>query len=928
MKKWYIILLLTITSFPSAFSQAEWPDITSENKPWTRWWWLGNAVDTANLGILMETYAKAGLGGLEIVPIYGVKGSEDQYLPYLGTEWIQALQYTLKKAKDLNIGIDMANGTGWPFGGSWVTPHNASKHLAHLSYDLHEGESVAGNLRYTEQYIRTVARHSPVIDQARKSEQIKPFRVMAYDSAGTALDLTSQVDDNGKLNWTAPRGNWKVIALFVAGHGKMVERAAPGAEGFAIDHFAEPALMQYLQHFDSAFAGMDISGIRCMFNDSYEVDDAYGQADWTASLPDEFAKRRGYDLFQYLPALLSNDSGHALSPVIYDYRLTISELLLERFTQPWRQWTNGHDALTRNQAHGSPANILDLYAASDIPETEGADILRFKFATSAGHVTGKRLISAEAATWLNDHFISTLADVKVAADKYFLGGVNHLIYHGTAYSPVSDPWPGWLFYAAVHFQPTNPMWEQFPALNSYIARTQSFLQQGQADNDVLLYYPLADRLCDRGDQFLRHFDGMEKEFHGTGFESCTRQMMEQGYTADFISDRQLQQTTVENNLIRTSGATYQTIVIPDCRYMPYKSWQCLFDLVKSGATVVFYKSAPVEVPGLKAHETNQPEFTKLWNTLTFDKTGMSNIRQAIYGHGKFLMAGDLSGMLEYAGARRESFISQQLQFVRRKTGNNTLYFIHNNGQQPFDGWIPLQCYAAAAELFDAFSGLHGKAAIRRQTNGTPEIYLRLKPSASILVMTYPDEIPGEPFPYYHPSGPSATIGTTWTVDFINGGPSIPTRRQITGLTSWTDWEEETKFFSGLARYTTSFRRPPVKADYYLLNLGKVYDCADVMINGEPVATLIGPDFSVVVDATTLKKKNRIDIVVANRMANRIIDMENKGMVYKKFHNVNFPAYKRENAGADGLFSAAQWEPFPAGLNGPVTLTPVEIINRP
>lgn len=274
------------------------------------------------------------------------------------------------------------------------------------------------------------------------------------------------------------------------------------------------------------------------------------------------------------------------------------------------------------------------------------------------------------------------------------------------------------------------------------------------------------------------------------------------------------------------------------------------------------------------------------------------------------------------------FTGQQLQFVRRKTGNNTLYFINNIGQQPFDGWIPLQCDAADAALFDAATGLHGKAAIRRQANGTPEIYLNLKPSASIIVMAYPQETAGEPFPYYQPIGPSANIGTTWTVDFISGGPVMPPRSQITALTSWTDWGEETKDFSGLARYTTSFRRPPAKADCYLLNLGNVYDCADVLINGEPVATLIGPDFSVVVNATLLKKKNRIDIVVANRMANRIIGMDQKGQVYKKFHNVNFPANKRENAGADGLFSAAQWKPFSSGLTGPVTLTPVEKIKRP
>ena len=47
-----------------------------------------------------------------------------------------------------------------------------------------------------------------------------------------------------------------------------------------------------------------------------------------------------------------------------------------------------------------PASYRDL-AASDIPETEGTDPTRIRFATSAAHVAGKKLASAEAATWLS-----------------------------------------------------------------------------------------------------------------------------------------------------------------------------------------------------------------------------------------------------------------------------------------------------------------------------------------------------------------------------------------------------------------------------------------------------------------------------------------------------------------------------------------------
>ncbi|MDZ4707287.1 MAG: glycosyl hydrolase [Saprospiraceae bacterium] len=76
-------------------------------------------------------------------------------------------------------------------------------------------------------------------------------------------------------------------------------------------------------------------------------------------------------------------------------------------------------------------------------ETEGTDLTRFKFATSVAHVMGKPLASAEAATWLNEHFLSSLADIKSSVDQYFLGGVNHIVYHGTNYSPPQASWPGW-----------------------------------------------------------------------------------------------------------------------------------------------------------------------------------------------------------------------------------------------------------------------------------------------------------------------------------------------------------------------------------------------------------------------------------------------------------------------------------------------------
>ncbi len=97
-----------------------WPSITHQAKPWTRWWWQGSAVEPASLTAQLEALKAAGIGGVEITPIYGVRGTEDRFIPYLSDAWMKMLDYALREARRLDLGVDMATGTGWPFGGPWV----------------------------------------------------------------------------------------------------------------------------------------------------------------------------------------------------------------------------------------------------------------------------------------------------------------------------------------------------------------------------------------------------------------------------------------------------------------------------------------------------------------------------------------------------------------------------------------------------------------------------------------------------------------------------------------------------------------------------------------------------------------------------------------------------------------------------------------
>ena len=944
LKKIFIVCLaIAITNF--LFAQVKWPAIAQQTKPWARWWWEGSAVDKQNLTATMQQYQQVGLGGLEITPIYGVKGAEDKFIDFLSPKWMEMFQYSLAEAKRLNLGIDMATGTGWPFGGPWVTDQDASKYIAYKTYTLNGGEMLKDTIQYRqESFVRTANGKALRVDQvlnpisANKNlqemalDQVRfdmmlPLQLlMAYDENGRSFDITRYVV-NGKLDWTAQTGKWKLIALFEGLHGKMVERAAPGGEGRAIDHFSDLALKNYLSKFDKAFAGKNISGLRSFFNDSYEVDDARGQSNWTPSLFDEFKKRRGYDLKNELPALFAADNSDRHTRVLYDYRETISDLLLAKFTQPWHQWAKAKGKLIRNQSHGSPANILDLYATIDIPETEGTNLTRFKFATSSAHVMGKPLASAEAATWLNDHFLSSLGDVKLILDKYFLGGVNHIFYHGTNYSPQNDPWPGWLFYAAVHFTPANPFWKDFGTLNAYAARCQSFLQAGKPDNDVLLYFPFADRnnQPSRGGM-LHHYDGMEG-FDDTPFKESAEKMLELGYSWDLISDKQIQLLKFSNGKIKAPGGDYETIVLSGVKYLPLTTLQKLVSLAKEGATIILHNGIPSMVPGLSDIESKQKQFDALIRQLQFIITNAAGISNATVGKGMFWEGKEIKYLLANAAIRHEMYLADHgLKCIRRKINGGEYYFITNDGKEIFNDWVLLNTNVQHAILFDPMMQRSGVAKTRQGDANTLDIFLQLKPGESCIVQTSSTKISGNQFPYTETSGDAITIGDKWNLKFLSGGPTLPSSIQLNELRSWTELAVTgVKEFSGTAEYGTYFKTPSIKADAWLLDLGEVKESATIILNGRKIATVIGPSYSVIIAPAQLKPENQLLVIVTNGMANRVIDLDKRGVQWKKFYNINMQARLPENRGADGLFSAAKWQPKPSGLLGPVTITPLKYI---
>ena len=754
-------LVLLTSAVQAADDPLAWPPVTSQTRPWTWWWWHGSAVDGTNVARELRSFRDAGLGGVQITAIYGVQGAEAREIAYLTPEWLKMLGRTVDEAQRLGMGVNMTLGAGWCFGGPTISEQDANAGVGVKTFKPTPG-----------------GRLDEMIDP--KSTQA----LVAFSTNGWMVELTDQFKTNKEIS-LPPDQSWTVCAISQKPSGRKVKRAAPGGEGWMLNPIYPQALTNWLQWFDVAFAAQPGSRPQAVFQDSYEY-----RSEWAPDFFAQFEKRRGYQLQSELPALFANtsnslplaiDEPDRIGRVKYDYRRTVSEIMVQESGPAWIDWAHRRGFRTVYQAHGAPGNWLDLYGAADIPETEmfreQRSILVSKFASSAAHTQGRPLVGAETGTWVSEHFTETLADLKRVADDLFLSGVNHVYHHGTCYSPADAAWPGWLFYASTEMNPRNPIWRDVPALNAYLTRCQSVLQSGRPDNDVLLYWPVAD-FWSQPEGLLQSMGiGDTNWFQGQSIGASAGELWRQGYAFDYVSDAQLLQAKVVDGSIRMPGGDYKVIVVPPAKYMPIETLKCLFALIDQGATV-WFQSLICEAPGWRDHQKQTAEMIELWREHTHEKDFWQRGIGALFQMEKAGRTVRLYKIMqpEATGIPHETMTEHDLQFVRRSFDGGWHYFIVNRGERAFDGWVALARPAGSVVILDPMTGSTGMAESRISKQGTAEVRLQLAAGESLILRAFADkQAKGPAWPYWRTNGRPMEITGNWNVKFIAGGPVCTVR---------------------------------------------------------------------------------------------------------------------------------------------------------
>ena len=729
-----------------------------------RWWWFGPSVTREEIDRELAAMASAGFGGAEVSYVYPLGPVEH---PLLSPGFLADLRHAAERAAALGLRFDLTLGSGWSFGGPHVTPALAARRL-----------------RWERREIGPGPLRVPVVAPWPGDEL-----VAAYLGAGSlqeepdAWAPLAVVD--GVLEVPDGTGT-RVVLLATAQHtGQNVKRAAVGAEGPVLDHYSAEATRAHLHAVgDPLLDAVPAALLGSVFCDSLEV---YG-SDWTPRLPEEFARRCGYPLLPVLHALAAD--GPDSVRVRADYHRTLVHLYEENFVQAVQRWAAGRGVPFRIQGYGTPPATVSSYRFADLPEGEGwgwTSLTQTRWASSAGHLYGRPVISSEVWTWVHSpSFRATPLDLQGEAHDHLLNGVNQLVGHGWPCSPPDAPGLGWFFYAAGAIDDRNPWWPAMPALNAQLTRLCWLLRQGDPVADVAVYVPDEDLFATLGTAVGGSLDLWLEARRRIGDE-VPAAVRRSGLDYDLVDDDALSTLPADR---------YRVVVLPATTTVPEATGAWLGHVLAAGGTVLRVGST-VPVGGA--------------------------VDVAPEDLGEALVAA-VEPDLALAPA------APDVGFVHRRTADADVYLLACTG--PADQAVRVSPRADRGwwALWDARTG-----GVRRTGRAGEPLELTLEPYESVVLVLTDEQPDPVDLPAPRPLAHSQELDRGWEVAFADGAEEPVDLPHV-----WEDDPTRPRH-AGSARYRSAFDldAPPVGAAV-VLDLGSAEVRDD---DAQPVQVgMVGPSY--------------------------------------------------------------------------------------
>jgi hypothetical protein len=714
----------------------------------------------------------------------------------------------------------------------------------------------------------------------------------------SVVDLTSRMQPDGRLEWTPPAGRWVVLRIGYSLTGQRNSPASPEATGLEVDKLnprhVRSYFDNYLDQYKDATGGlMGKRGLQFVITDSWEA----GTANWTDEMAAEFAKRRGYPMTAWLPALAGYvvESAEATDRFLWDFRRTLADLVTEhhydQLTAILRErgmarYTESHesgrafigDGMEVKANAAVPMGAMWTAGPGRAQERYDADL---RETASVAHIYGQNLVAAESLTASGNAWGFSPETLKPTADREMSMGVNRFVIHTSVHQPSNDKIPGLGLGPFGQWFNRHDTWaEQAAAWVTYLSRSSYMLQQGRFAADVLYYYG--------------------EDSNVTALFAGNPPPIPEGYAFDYAnSDVVSRRLTVaaDGRLTTATGMSYRLLVLdPNSRYMPLAVLRKIRDMVQAGAAVAGPK--PVASPSLS---DDQNEFRTIADHLWGGNSGKGRV----FGSGSIadaLAALGTAPDFSYTRPAQDT----QLAFVHRRLSDGEVYWVSNRNARVEELEASFRVTGKAPELWRPDTGEVEPVSYRTE-GGRTILPLRLEPNDAFFVVFRRNAAAASRTLSKPAETPLATLEGPWDVAF-QPDRGAPPKVTLPALVSWHEHSDAAvKYFSGTGSYTKIVQAPREwfrSGARLWLDLGDVKNIAEVSLNGKKLGTLWKAPFRIDVTSALKPGANTLEVRVTNLWVNRLIGDQQPGATRKYTYTAQ-------------QFYRADSPLLPSGLLGPV-----------
>jgi len=533
---------------------------------------------------------------------------------YLSEDWFDRIANALKVCKRNNQKIWLYDENNWPSGNcSWTITKDEKYREHYLKFEefkINKGEIFTLDLK-NKNYINVTA-----------FENGKEINI---------LDMS----ENFKVEYAA-KNDCEILAASVC-----LDEYEPVGK-FCVDYLSKEAISKFIEsthekyreHFQKDF-GKTISGI---FMDETRFCNAMP---WTEDFPDEFKKRKGYDILPLLHLLKKKTDKSDF--IRFDYYDVVSDMYAEATFKQVYDWCEKYNLKSIGHLLGEETIATQSYFGGDmtrgfkyfhVPGLDhlgnGIGSLDAKFVSSASHNYGKDKVACEAfgASGWDMEF----EDMVRISNWLFQQGVNLIIMHGFYYSirdERSCDFPPSYFYQWKY-------WDHMPKYAKMANRMMEMLSGGRHEADILVYCPM--------ETFWAYFEPDLKEktgfwengpwikdetakFIDKQFQLLCNKLIDKNLDFDILNADAAENFYVENGKIinKLTGESFSVLILPMVEILPYGAAKLIDEFLKNGGVVLNYKSNIKHIVGKNGEHMMNPDFFKLSLSETLEMRKISDI---------------------------------------------------------------------------------------------------------------------------------------------------------------------------------------------------------------------------------------------------------------------------------------------------------------